>query len=141
MNTLQRLGLLCAGALSMIGCVSSTEYRERQDVELAMYEEYAGAPVDRIRTFNGIDRWQSLSPSKLVVWTTVNRAWLLTLSAPCSGIEFQHTINISSTNSTVYRRFDKVEFEHQVCFIRQIHPIDYKTLKRERREKSEAERA
>ena len=130
MKALIWIGLVLAAA----GCASSAEYRLRHDAQLAMYEKHASAPVDRIRTFNGIDRWESLSPDKLVIFPSVNRAYLLTLDSPCSGIEFQHTIGITSTNNTVHRRFDKVEFEHTVCFIEQINPIDYKALRKERRE-------
>ena len=140
MSFLRKSSLVLAGLFAVIGTADASRYRERQDAELMMFEQYAQEPVDRIRTFFGVDRWQSLGPDKLVVWTSVNRAWLLTLTAPCSGIEFQHTIGISSTNSTIHRRFDKVQFEHQSCFIDEIRPVDYKTLKRERRERNEAKR-
>ncbi len=139
MSFLRNSALLLAGLLA-VSAADASRYRDRQHAELVMYERYAQEPVDRIRTFFGIDRWQSLGSDKLVIWTSVNRAWLLTLTAPCSGIEFQHTIGISSTNSTIHRRFDKVQFEHQQCYIDEIRPVDYKTLKRERRERNEAKR-
>jgi len=140
MNIVRNCALILAGLLTVTGAVEASDYRQRKSTELALYEQYAQEPVDRIRTFFGVDRWQSLGPDKLVIWTSVNRAWLLTLTAACSGIEFQHTIGISSTNNTIYRRFDKIQFEHQMCFIDEIRPIDYKTLKRERRERNEANR-
>ncbi len=119
--------------LALGACVSSREFRERQDANLAQFEAHAGQPVEQIRTFMGIDRWQALAPDKVVIWTSVNRAWLLTLRAPCSGLEFQQSIGISSTNNIIDRRFDKIYFENQVCFFSQIQPVDYKALKQERR--------
>jgi len=133
MGALRGVAMLIVASVTMAGCVSSTEYRDRQNAELALFERHAGAPVDRIRTYFGIDRWQSLSPTKLAIWTTVNRAYLLTLGAPCSGLEFQQSIAISSSNNTVYRRFDKVQFDNQTCFIEGIEPVDYKALKVARR--------
>ncbi len=126
--------LMAAVIPFLAACTSSAAFREKRNAELAIFEDHAGAPIDRIRTFNGIDRWQALSENKIAIWTSVNRAYLLTLDEPCSGLEFQHTIGISSTNSTVHRRFDKVEFERRVCFIEQIRPIDYKGLRATQRE-------
>jgi hypothetical protein len=125
-------------SLALGACVSSGEYRERQDAELARFEAHAGKPIKQIRTFQGIDRWQSLSPEKLVIWTSVNRAYLLTLRAPCSGLEFQQTIGISSSNSIIDRHFDKIYFENQVCFLAEIRPVDYKAMKQDRRAKADA---
>ncbi len=129
-------GILLGLTSLLAACTSSAAYRERQDVELARFEKHAGDPVDSIRAFMGVDRWQSLAPTKLAIWTSVNRAYLLTLRAPCSGLEFQQKIAISSTNNTIHLRFDKVQFENQVCYLAEIRPVDYKALKIERREKA-----
>lgn len=120
-------------ALSLAACTTTAAFRERQNAELARYEAHAGAPVDEIRAFTGVDQWQSLSPTKLAIWTSVNRAYLLTLRAPCNGLEFQSAIGISSTNNIIMRRFDKVVFENQQCFIEEIRPVDYKAMKQQRR--------
>ncbi len=117
------------------GCASvGEEFRARQDAELARFEQFAGEPVERVRTLTGVDRWQSLSPSHLVIWTTVNRAFLLTLRAPCHGLEFQTAIRITESNNIISRRFDRVQFEEQSCYIEQIRPVDYKAVKVARRE-------
>lgn len=130
-------GLTLVLALSLGACASKGDYRDRQNAELARFESHTGKPVDQIRTFQGIDRWQALSPEKVVIWTSVNRAYLLTMRAPCSGLEFQQTIGISSTNNVIDRHFDKIYFENQVCFLSQIQPVDYKALKQERRAESD----
>lgn len=120
-------------ALALAACTSSAAFRERQDAELARFEKHAGNPVERIHAYMGVDHWQSLAPDKLVIWTGVNRAFLLTLRGPCSGLEFQQAIGISSSNNVIDRRFDKVQFEHRNCYIAVIRPVDYKAMKQERR--------
>lgn len=136
---LKALGVAVGAALALASCAGSASYRARQDAELARFEQHTGKPIERIRAFMGVDRWQSLSPVKLAIWTGVNRAYLLTLRAPCNGLEFQTAIGISSTNHIIERRFDKVYFENQVCYIAEIRPVDYKAMKQERRtEKQDA---
>lgn len=126
-------------ALTLSACTTSAAFRERQNAELARFEAHAGAPVDKIHAFTGVDQWQSLSPTKLAIWTSVNRAYLLTLRAPCNGLEFQSAIGISSTNNIIVRRFDKVVFENQQCFIEEIRPVDYKAMKQQRRSEKDAQ--
>ena len=119
--------------LGLSGCTSSLSYLERQDGELARFEKHAGEPIERIRAFQGVDQWQALSPLKLVIWTGVSRAYLLTMRAPCSGLEFQKAIAITSTNNIIDVQFDSVRFEQQVCHLSEIRPVDHKTLQQERR--------
>ncbi len=130
----QRACLVAIGLLlGLSACTTPAEFRSRQDAELARFEKHAGAPVDRINTYTGVEHWQSLSADKLVIWIGVNRVFLLTLRAPCSGLEFQQTIAISSTNNIIDRRFDKVHVDRLSCYISEIRPIDYKALKQEAR--------
>jgi hypothetical protein len=120
-------------ALALSACTTSTGFRVRQDSELARFERHAGAPVERINTYTGLDRWQSLAADKLVIWTSVNRVFLLTLRAPCSGLEFQQVIAITSSNNIIDRSFDRVQVDGLSCYISDIRPIDYKALKQEER--------
>ena len=134
-RTLGAVGLL----LGLSACTSSLSYLERQDGELARFEKHAGEPIERIRAFQGVDQWQALSPLKLVIWTGVSRAYLLTMRAPCTGLEYQKAIAITSTNNIIDLRFDKVRFEQQVCYFSEIRPVDYQAVQQERRDaKSES---
>ncbi len=125
--------------LAMAGCTTSQEYRARQDARLAEYEAHAGAPVKQIRLYTGLDSWDALAPDRIAIFIGVNRAYLLKLRAPCSGLEFQQQIGISSTNRVIDVNFDKVYFEHQVCFLAEIRPVDYKAMKQERIARSKAQ--
>lgn len=131
-----RVATVACLAVALGACASAGEYRAKQDARLATYEKYAGEPVKEIRMYTGLDHWDALAPDRLVVFMGVNRAYLLNLRAPCSGLEFQQGIGISSSNGVVHARFDKVTFEHQICYIDEIRPVDYKALKRERMGKS-----
>ena len=126
---------MLTGTLLLGACAGAgKDFRARQDAELASFQKFAGEPVEQVRTLNGVDRWQSLSPLHLAVWTSVNRAYLFTLRAPCNGLEFQDAIVITETNRVIHRRFDRVRFENQHCYIEEIRPVDYKALKVARRE-------
>lgn len=129
LRSLGAAGLL----LALSACASSGGYLERQDAELGLFERHAGEPVERVRAFQGVDQWQSLSPMKLVIWTGVSRAYLLTMRAPCTGLEFQKAIVVTSTNNIIDVHFDSVRFERQVCYLSEIRPVDYKALQQERR--------
>lgn len=130
---MRRQVLLVFAAAAFGGCASTSDFRARQDGRLAEYEAHAGAPVGRISMYTGLDSWVALAPDKLAIFLGVNRAFLLTLRAPCSGLEFQQRIGISSNTGSIDAGFDKVYFERQVCWIHEIRPIDYKAFKRERR--------
>ena len=131
--TLRTLGSVLGLLLAVSACTSTASYLERQEAELARFEKHAGEPIERIKAFQGVDQWQALSPLKLVIWTGVSRAYLLTMRAPCSGLEFQKAIVVTSTNNIIDVHFDSVRFEQQVCFLSEIRPVDYKALQQERR--------
>ena len=131
--TLRTLGSVLGLLLAVSACTSTASYFERQEAELARFEKHASEPIERIKAFQGVDQWQALSPLKLVIWTGVSRAYLLTMRAPCSGLEFQKAIVVTSTNNIIDVHFDSVRFEQQVCFLTEIRPVDYKALQQERR--------
>lgn len=125
-------------AFALSACSTSAGYRDRENAELARFERHAGTPVEQINTYSGLDRWQSLAPDKLAIWVGVNRVFLLSLRAPCSGLEFQQALAISSTNNIIDRRFDKVQVDGLACFISEIRPVDYRALKQEERASRQA---
>jgi hypothetical protein len=58
--------------------------------------------------------------------TSVNRVYLLTLRSPCSGLEFQQKIGVSSNANTISQP-GGVETK---CYIEEIRPVDYKAMRR-----------
>jgi hypothetical protein len=117
------------------------ETRERQLANLALFQEFAGEPVDQIRKFN-LDRWQALGPKHLAVWAHVNDAFLIEVTTPCIGLEYADVISITSSAGFV-SRFDRVLVKEisgveYRCPIKEIRPVDYKALRAERKARKEA---
>jgi hypothetical protein len=100
---------------------------------LDRYLAYAGAPIDRFTYLGRFDSWRALSQSELVIWTSLNVAYLLTVAQPCIGLQFTSRIGISSTTGSVERGLDSVLVDRQRCQITEIRPVDYRRMSAERR--------
>ena len=105
------VGLLYATAL-LTAC-SGIPLKQRQDAQRARYEAYAGAPVERFTYLGRYDSWQPIGTNELVVWTTINQAYLIKVAPPCDNLEFVNRIGLTSTASTVSARFDFVKVGRQ----------------------------
>jgi len=104
--------------------------RETDEQTLARYMDYAGEPVDSFSYLGRFDGWRSLGRDRVVVWTGVNDAYLLTVQQPCQDLQFAQRIGVTSTGSTVSRGFDSVKVgNNQTCRITEIRPVNYKDLK------------
>jgi hypothetical protein len=104
--------------------------RETDEQTLARYMDHAGEPVDSFSYLGRFDSWRSLGRDKVVVWTGVNTAYLLTVQEPCQDLQFANRIGLTSTGSTVSRGFDSVRVGNdQTCRITEIRPVNYKDLK------------
>ncbi|HZO20970.1 MAG TPA: DUF6491 family protein [Steroidobacteraceae bacterium] len=127
------------GAL-LAGC-SSVPRQQRDQQQLEQYLQYAGPPVDRITWLGHYYGWQSLSQTQLVVWTTPNEAYLITVVPPCTDLPFVQHIGLTSTASTVSTRFDSVLVRHWRCQISEIRPIDYARLRKDLRARHQEDKA
>ena len=121
------LGLLLAGCAA-----PGRGPAEREAAQLALFEQYAGEPVDDFH-FWRLDGWETLGPDAVAVWTQPDQAWLLRVREPCNGLEFAQAIGLSSSLNRVYRSHDAVLFEQQRCRLREIRPVDGRALKAARR--------
>jgi hypothetical protein len=81
---------------------------------------------------NDLDGWNAISKNQLVVWTGINKAYLLTIAGYCPDLEFAHAIGVTSTGNTV-DRFEKVLVGRDRCLIKEIRPLDTKQLKEDRK--------
>lgn len=113
--------------LLLAGCASPGP-AEREARRLALISDVAGEPVESFH-FWRLDRWESLGREHVMVWTRLDRAFLLRIDRPCPGLQFATTIGLSSSGQRVYQRFDAVLFEGQRCRIAEIRPVDIKALK------------
>lgn len=104
---------------------------KRSDDRLAKYEPYVGEPVDGFTAFH-YDSWEPINRTQLVLRTTMNEAYLLTVDGTCTDLPFAHTIGVTTTGSQV-TKFDKVLVRGHRCLIRQIQPIDVRQMRADQR--------
>lgn len=119
-----------AGILLALTLVAGAhaDTRETMQKNLARYEKYLGDPVDQFQ-FWTLYKWQLVGPTKVVVWSTINDAYLVTVEDPCPDLEWANTIALTSKQSHfVSAKFDSVTFGKGQCQIKQIQPIDYKRM-------------
>lgn len=133
---LRRLDMMRSLVWLLIGfalasCASSGP-RERDEAALTRYRAHAGEPVSSFH-LRLMREWASLGRTHLAVYTGVNEAWLIEVEQPCQGLDFARAVQLSSSGSRVYAKFDTVRFDEQVCRIREIRPVDVRAMKAEQR--------
>jgi hypothetical protein len=124
-------------ALLLLSACSGIARRQDGQSQLDRYLQYAGAPIDHFTYLGRYDSWQALSRNQLVVWTSMNDAYLLTVADICTGLQFTQRIGVSSTGGSV-SRLEAVSFDHQRCPISEIRPVDYRQMRRDAVHNSDA---
>ena len=95
------------------------------------YTDYAGEPVKSFYMSN-FDGWNVVSKDQLVVWSGMNKAYLLKVTGYCPDLQYANAIAVTSTANTV-DRFEKVIVGRDRCFINEIRPLDTKQMKEDRK--------
>ncbi len=111
------------------GCAGGLRRVSHEEV-LAQYLDYAGEPV---RGFTSIrlQSWQPLARDRLILWTGVNEAYLVTVWDNCQDLLFTNSIGVSSTGSQV-STFDHVQVGRDRCQIKEIRPVNVRQMKADR---------
>lgn len=118
--------IVLASVVAAPAAVAQTRATQEQNLE--RFEKYAGAPVDEFE-FWSLYKWQLVGPEKVVVWSTISDAYLITVAKPCAGLEFARGIGVTSKQRhIVSRKFDDVTYGNGRCQIAEIRPIDYKQM-------------
>lgn len=105
--------------------------RSTGDKALARYEPYVGEPVDSFTMFRH-DSWVPIDRNQLVLYTSINDAYLLTVTGPCYELPYAQTVGVTTTGNTV-SKFDSVLVRGNRCPITEIQPIDVHRMKADRR--------
>ena len=113
-------GVVCAALLA--GCATGPKLD---------YTDYAGEPVKSFYMTN-FDGWTVISKDQVVIWSGMNKAYLLTLTGYCPDLQHVNAIAVTSTGNTV-DRFEKVIVGKDRCFINEIRPLDTKQMKEDRK--------
>ena len=123
----------CA-ALSLAACATTEGSKpptiNHEGATREQFMQYAGPPVDSFTWLGRYEGWKPLGNQQVVLWTSVNDAYLLTVTAPCVGLDFENGIRLTSTTRTVTRGVDGLLVQGQKCFITQIRPVDYLAMKK-----------
>jgi hypothetical protein len=126
MKTLMTLVL---ASLVVAGCAGGSAI-SRSEQALEKYEPYIGEQIRSFTAFR-IDSWQSVDRDRLILWTGINDAWLITISGSCPDLLFTDRIRVTSTGSQI-STFDKVIVRSDTCLIDTIQPINIRQMKADR---------
>ena len=113
---------LAATAALLAGCATGPKLD---------YIDYAGEPIKSFY-MNNFDGWNVISKDQIVVWSGLNKAYLLTVTGYCPDLQFANAIGLTSTANTV-DRFEKVIVGRDRCMINEIRPLDTKQMKADRK--------
>jgi hypothetical protein len=136
MRTLTAITLAAALA-SASGCATTGAAagggieRSMANRDYARYEPYLEEPIDGFTAFRH-DSWQPISRNQLVLWTSNNDAYLLTVAGNCSDLPFAETVHVTTTGNEI-SKFDSVIVRGWRCPITEIQPIDIQRMKADRR--------
>lgn len=127
MNSI-RMKLIASLVLAICASGALADSAEHQADELARFRSFAGAPVDEFNLVN-IFQTQIVGDAQVVVWPTINSAYLLTVDQPCNNLAFAHGFTVTQEQSMrVSKHFDFVTFGGTRCRITEIRPVDYKAM-------------
>jgi len=127
MKTLTAIFLSAALAGALVTTGYAEELQSKGEKLYGKYEPYLGEPV---KSFTALqhDSWQQISRTQLVLYTTINDAYMLTVDNNCPELPFAQTIGVTSTTSSI-TTFDSVLVRNDRCRIMQIQPIDVRRMK------------
>jgi hypothetical protein len=126
MKNLLALALVAAVAS---GCASGLS-RSSGDRVLERYESYIGEPIRGFTAFR-MQSWQPVSRTQLILWTSINDAYLLTIANNCPELMFTDSVQVTSTASGV-STLDQVRVGGDRCPIQKIQPIDIRQWRQDR---------
>ena len=125
-------------AAALLASCSGIPLKQREAAERNRFEAYAGKPVDHFTWFTHYEGWEPISRNQLVVWTDINKAYLVTVFPPCTNLMFATRIGLTSTADTVYAHFDAVRAEGWRCIIDTIQPVDYRRMQHDLKQQRQA---
>jgi hypothetical protein len=123
------LALAVVAVLSLSACASGLV---RKDEVGLQYADYAGEPVDTVRSLSAVNGWSPVSQTQLVIWTGVNEAWLLTVWDSCRDLTFANGISVTRSGLRI-SKFDTVMVGGDRCRITEIRPVNVKQMKADRK--------
>lgn len=118
-------------AAALLASCASPPIARPNTAESASYMAHAGKPVNRFTWITGYRRASAISSSQVLVWTDINRAYLVTALRPCANLWFAHHIGFTQTGDSVYARLNLVRADGWTCGIETIQPVDYRAAEQD----------
>ncbi|PCJ51152.1 MAG: hypothetical protein COA74_01460 [Gammaproteobacteria bacterium] len=129
----KRLSLVLISSLLMASCASSITMSS--DEKTKAYANYAVdknlESMQKITSFR-FDGFSSLSDENIIIRTTFNRPYLITLRDRCVNLSFANVIKVNNTGSSLHVNFDSISVPENMnmnmnmspkCFIKEIHKL------------------
>ncbi len=119
-----------AVAFTLLGaCSAGIPVRQDPEEVRNRYQAHAGAPIDHFTRLGRYDGWEALGREELVLFTSINNAYLLKVSPPCHDLRTAEGMGLTSTGGSVYARLDSITTRGWRCRILQIRRLDYRRMK------------
>lgn len=116
------LAPLCA----LLAACANIPHKSDSSNKQARLLAYAGAPIDHFTWLGRYDGWTAVSANQALLWTSPDKAYLITVQEPCGDLRFAMRIGLTSTLHTVYSNgLDAVRVRGWRCPIKKIQPVDY----------------
>ena len=131
-----KMGWLMLPAVALLTACSGIPVNQRETQQAELYHQYAGPPIDSFTYLGRYDSWTSIGKYELVVWTSINDAYLIKVRPPCEELPFAQHIGLTQTAHTVSKNFDFVIVGRDKCWIDSIQPVNYLQMKRDTRQKA-----
>jgi hypothetical protein len=132
MPTLTRPTAMIFAATLLAGCATVPPISKQDAATEATLLQFAGPPIDSFTYLGRYDGFRTLGDKQVVIFTTINDAYLIRVRDPCINLRIANTVELTSSNRTVSRTFDFVLADHERCLIDTIRHIDYAAVKRAR---------
>ena len=118
-----RFAIILAAACVVFASSAFAQTRAAQRGQLDKYLDAAAAPVDKFTLYK-LQKWELVGDNRIVVWTRVNEAYLLTVESPCVELPWTPSIALTSSARQVRVRFDYVLVEKgRRCQITEIRAL------------------
>jgi hypothetical protein len=126
MRTVLRPMTLLAALVLTLGLVAGCATAPTKQT----YLQYAGPPIESFTYLGHYNGFRTLGGQDLIIWTTINDAYLIKVLEPCLNLVYANRVDVTSEAHTVTRSIDWVVFDHGRCRIDTIQHVDYGAMKK-----------
>ena len=125
--SIKRITLYITLAIISVSCTTYTMTKEERT---QAYAEYIKAEnlesIKKITAFR-FDGWSPLEGKHLIISTTFNKPYLITLKSRCPELRYANAIQIHNTGSILQTKLDSISVPGEMgirCYIETIHVLD-----------------